>query len=184
MFFPSIHVKVRLSRHAATRMKERAGLNTTSRREKFVKCASKTAMPLSMIPQSKFPEFFSYMKKIADNSRKRTGDDCTVLLFRDYFLIISRFHGDIVTIINIDPEYKGIYDRIRKYRSIPKTESQYNSIIVDATRILETTSNLDKARNIVVSIFTSHGIKLDTAVEAVKDIIKKIDDKARNPVII
>jgi hypothetical protein len=174
MFFPSIHVKVRLSRHAATRMKERAGLNTKSRIDKFMKSASKSSLSLSMIPQSKFPEFFSYMKRIADNSRRRTGDDCTVLLFRDYFLIISRFHGDIVTLINVDPEYKGIYDKITRYKSTPKSGNQIDNITNDAERILKNTSNLDRARSLVISILTSHGLKLETAVDTVKQIIENL----------
>ena len=174
MYFPSIHTKIRISRHAATRMKERAGLNTKPRRERFVKKAAKSALTLSMIPQSAFPEFFSYMKYITTNSRKRSEDDCTVLLYMDYFLIVSRYHGDIVTIINIDPKYKNYYARITQYRNTPKSSSEVAKIEKEAYSVLENTNNIDKARNVVLSIMTSHGIKLHTAVDSVRKMVESI----------
>ena len=174
MYFKSIHTKVRISRHAAIRLKERAGLNTRLRREKFISKAGKNALSSSMIPQSVFPEFFSYLKSIADNSKKRTGDDCTVLLYMDYLLVVSRFHGDIVTVLNIDPKYKGYYYKIMAYKQSYKTNKQVTAIENEAQSILETTTNLDKARNIALSIITSHGFKLNTAIDTVRRMVDNI----------
>lgn len=174
MYFRSIHTKVKISRHAATRLKERVGLNTRPRREKFVRKAGKNALSSSMIPQSVFPDFFSYLKSISDSSKRRTGDDCTVLLYMDYLLVVSTFHGDIVTVLKIDPKYKGYYDKIIAYRQSNKSNKQIVAIENEAKNILETTTNINRARNIVISILTSHGFKLDTAVDTVKRLIDGI----------
>ena len=174
MYLPTIHTKVRISRHAATRMKERAGLNTKPRREKFVRKAAKSALSLSMIPQSVFPEFYSYMKNIITNCRKKSEDECTVLLYMNYFLIVSRYHGDIVTIINVDPKYKNYYSRITQYRNTPKTVAEVNKIENEAYTVLKNSNNISKARNVVISIITSHGIKLHNAVDRVRKMTESI----------
>ena len=177
MYFPSIHTKVKITRHAATRMKERVGLNTKPRRERFIRKASKSALSLSMIPQSEFPGFFSYMKTITDNIKKRTEDDCTALLYMDYFLIVSKVHGDIITVIRVDPKYKNYYLYITAYRNTPKTNQDITKIEQEAYKVLETTNNIDKARNVVIAIITSHGIQLHTAVQTVRKMVEKIKQK-------
>ena len=114
IYFPRIHRGVTLSKHCINRMKQRARLNTKEKRKRFLRAASEECLMLSDVPrEEEFEEFLSYMKGVAARVRRKNNFSY-VYLYSDYFLIIAS-DGKAITIINVDPEYRGGYGRIKGY---------------------------------------------------------------------
>nr|DAT64826.1 MAG TPA: hypothetical protein [Caudoviricetes sp.] len=132
VYFPRIHKAVSLTKHCISRMKQRAGLNTREKRKKFLRNASNGCLMLYNIPKDEqFEEFIAYMKGVAARVRRKNAF-CYVYLYSDYFLIISS-DGKAITIINVDPKYKGSYKRIIKFfeertEIIPSKKEVYDDI--------------------------------------------------------
>jgi hypothetical protein len=103
-------------------MKQRAKLNTKSKRKKFLRAASKGCISFPDLPKgvAEFCSFISYMKRMSNKVRGRN-TFCYLYLYKDYFLIIS-VDGLVITILNIDEGYYGIYDQIVKYLEAEEEE--------------------------------------------------------------
>ena len=126
IYFPRIHRGVTLSKHCINRMKQRAKLNTKEKRKKFLKTASEECLMLSDIPrEEEFEEFLVYMKGVAARVRRKN-IFTYAYLYSDYILIISS-DGKAITIINVDPQYRGGYGRIKGYlKEQQKLEETYS----------------------------------------------------------
>lgn len=109
--FPTIRYPVTLSTHSIIRMKQRAGLKTKEKRKMFVKRAADKGLLISQIPHvEEFNSFLTYFARIIRNA-KRKDKFSSVYFYKDYFILIS-IYGVILTVIKIDSEFKGIYNRI------------------------------------------------------------------------
>ena len=125
--FPRIHRAVTLSKHCISRMKQRAKLNTKEKRKRFLKIASEECLMLHNIPRvEQFEEFIAYMKGVIGRV-KRKNLFSYAYLYSDYFLIIAS-DGKAITLINVDPEYRGGYNRIRKYLKEEQENNEIDSI--------------------------------------------------------
>ena len=116
IYFPRIHRGVTLSKHCINRMKQRARLNTKEKRKRFLRAASEECLMLS------------YMRGVAARVRRKNNFSY-VYLYSDYFLIIAS-DGKAITIINVDPEYRGGYGRIKGYL---KEQQKERDEVLDST---------------------------------------------------
>lgn len=111
--FKNAYGPIYISNHCVSRMKSRAKLKTKDKRRVFIARAAKHSLLLQQIPKIEgFREFYLYFKRIVANEVKKSRDR-DVYFYKNYFLIVTSF-GTVVTILNIDKEFNGIFDDIKE----------------------------------------------------------------------
>lgn len=106
--------KIRPSKHSSKRIKQRAGGKTKKKRSKFVHGVYSKGLTIKDIPKcTEFLPFIQYMRKEVAITKKKN-PLCDVYLYKDYLAIVT-ITGTIITVLNIDKEYNGIYDKIYGY---------------------------------------------------------------------
>lgn len=137
---------VRPSDHFCKRLKNRANIRKEKQRYNFIKKVSEHAIKLTDIPKEKFNDFFYYMKSKLRYIQKKNMYNYLVL-FENYFILTS-YSGDLVTLYDIDEEYKGVYFEIKqelaKQAAVENAESIQESIDEDITSIEENNETLSK----------------------------------------
>lgn len=100
-----------ISNHCASRMKTRAKLKTKTKRREFVSKAAKYSLLLEQIPKIEgFRSFYLYFRRLV-NAELKKGKYRTVYFYKDYFLIVNSC-GMVITILNVDKEFNGIFSLI------------------------------------------------------------------------
>lgn len=112
---------VKPSTHFCHRLKKRAKLRKEKARVNFIKRASTEALTLYDIPRDKFYDFCSYMYGKIKQVQRRNVYNCLVL-FDNYFILAS-YSGDLITLYDVDTEFKNIYYDIKKEISNKETEA-------------------------------------------------------------
>lgn len=112
---------VKPSTHFCHRLKKRVKLRKEKARVNFIKKASTEALTLYDIPRDKFYDFCSYMYGKIKHVQKRNVYNFLVL-FDNYFILAS-YSGDLITLYDINDEFKNIYYEIKKEISTKNTEA-------------------------------------------------------------
>lgn len=103
---------IKPSFHFCSRLKKRVNLKKEKARIKFIRKISNEALTLYDIPRDKFYDFCSYMYgKIKQVQKKNIYN--FLVLFDKYFILAS-YSGDLITLYNIDDEFKDVYYEIKK----------------------------------------------------------------------
>lgn len=100
------------STHFCNRLKKRVKLKKEKHRLNFIKKASTDAITLYDIPRDKFYDFCTYMYHKIKNVQRRNMYNFLVL-FENWFILAS-YSGDLITLYDIDQEYKDIYYDIKQ----------------------------------------------------------------------
>ena len=102
------------SKHSSKRIKQRAGGKTKKKRSKFVHGVFQKGLMLRDIPKrAELLPFIDYMRRqVAIVKSKNPFNN--LYLYKDNFVIVS-LTGTIITVLNIDKEYKGYYNLIYQY---------------------------------------------------------------------
>lgn len=103
---------IKPSCHFWNRLKNRARLKKEKMRINFVKRIAKDALTLYDIPRDKFFDFCSYMYSKIKNVQKKNIYNFLVLF--DKYFILASYGGELITLYDIDEEYKNIYYDIKK----------------------------------------------------------------------
>lgn len=112
---------IKPSCHFCNRLKKRAKLKKERHRFNFIKKASTEAITLYDIPRDKFYDFCSYMYgKIKSVQRRNIYN--FLVLFENYFILAS-YSGDLITLYDVDEEYKDIYYDIKQEISDKEPEA-------------------------------------------------------------
>ena len=107
-----IRPKLHPSHHFKCRLRNRLHIKNPRSRQSFIKRVSKEALSVKEIPNTIFSAFLNYMAAKERYVRKRS-PDIRLFLYQNWFVLASMVTGELVTIYDILPEWKGIYDRIR-----------------------------------------------------------------------
>lgn len=103
---------IKPSCHFCNRLKNRAKLKKEKHRFNFIKKAATEAITLYDIPRDKFYDFCSYMySKIKSVQRRNIYN--FLVLFENWFILAS-YSGDLITLYDVDNEYKNIYYDIKQ----------------------------------------------------------------------
>ena len=106
--------RIRPSKHSSKRIKQRAGGKTKKKRSKFVHGVYTKGLMLKDIPKRiELLPFIDYMRK-RNAIVKSKNPFHRLYLYKDNFVIVS-LTGTMVTVLNIDKEFKGSYDLIYQY---------------------------------------------------------------------
>lgn len=105
------HHVIKSSKHSSQRIKQRAGCKTRKKRSKFINGIFRKGLRIKDIPNKiDLLPFIYYMKGKAAVMRKRNPYS-QLYLYKDYFAIVS-LTGTLITVLNVDKEYKGTYVKI------------------------------------------------------------------------
>lgn len=114
IFFPKLNMPIRLSQHAALRLKQRAGLNSKKRRTEFLKKVAKSALTLSDIPlNEEFSPLIIYLRQVYKKVRKKN-IYCMIYLYQQYIFIVS-VDSVIITVITVEEPYEKSYQRVKEF---------------------------------------------------------------------
>jgi len=111
-----IKTDIKTFSHSYTRIKQRAKLKTKEDVKNFLKGVSRNGIPFSKIPKTKeFSSFFFYIKNIKEKCNKRHLFN-NLYLYKDFIILVS-LEGNILTVLNVDKRFEGMYDKIKSYLS-------------------------------------------------------------------
>ena len=112
--FNKIYIGVNASKHFQDRLKNRLRLRSQSARVKFIRKAGELSLSLKDINQDQFKDFYDYMK-IKINKVKRKNNCSRLLYYLDYFILVS-CEGILITIYEVEDQFKGYFRRIYNSR--------------------------------------------------------------------
>lgn len=103
---------IKQSSHFKNRLKNRVKLKKERARFNFIKKASSEAITLYDIPKDKFYDFYEYMHSKIRHVQRRNIYNFLVL-FDNYFILAS-YSGNLITIYDVDKDFKNIYYDIKQ----------------------------------------------------------------------
>jgi len=117
-----IHPKIKPTKHFHDRLKNRLRMKNPHSRRSFIKRASKGALAVREIPQDGFLDFLNYMARRERGIRK-DNRNLRLFLYLDYFIIAS-YSGELITIYEVDQEWRGSYQNIMRAKTLEVQESE------------------------------------------------------------
>ena len=104
------HFNVKPTLHFKHRLSNRLHIKSPRSRRIFIRKASLEALAIRDIPKEDFSSFLTYMANKEKFVRK-SNPYLRLFLYQDWFIVVS-CSGDLITIYNVDSEWKGTFDRI------------------------------------------------------------------------
>lgn len=104
------HFNVKPTQHFKHRLSNRLHIKSPRSRRIFIRRASSEALAIKDIPKEEFSSFLEYMAGKERIVRKRN-PYLRLFLYQDWFIVVS-CSGDLITLYNVDEEWRGTFDRI------------------------------------------------------------------------